>query len=358
MNPQLLQDLEYTYQKLSKAERSKLHGSRILITGAAGFLGYYLTQFFSRFYDELQLTGVLCLDNFILKKPEWVFELEKDSRLQWEAFDIISDRIDRIPQAEAADFVIHMASIASPTFYRQYPIETLDANIWGLRRLLDYYKEKSLKVSLLLLRSEIYGNPTPDMVPTPEHYCGNVSPTGPRACYDEAKRFGETMCALFAQRYNMPIGVVRPFNNYGPGMRLDDRRVPADFAGHVLRSEDIQILSDGRPTRTFCYVADAAAGYLKVLLHGKYDFFNIGIETPEISMQELAEIYRTAGRELFDYHGIVRYVESTDRHYLTDNPQRRCPDISKACAVLDYRPEIYVEEGIRRFLHFWKEEQK
>ena len=128
-----------------------------------------------------------------------------------------------------------MASIASPMFYRKYPIETLDANIWGLRRLLDYYMEKEMKGFLFYSSSELYGDPAPEAVPTSEDYNGNVCATGPRACYDESKRFGETMCMLFAQQYGMPIGVVRPFNNYGPGMKINDKRVPADFAKKYCR---------------------------------------------------------------------------------------------------------------------------
>lgn len=355
MNTQLCQDLEYTYQKLSKDEINKLSGATILITGAAGFLGYYLTRFFYYFGDTLKLKRVICLDNFILGKPDWTNDIAQDKRFQWDTFDIIQGDIKSVPGADQADYVIHMASIASPTFYRQHPIETLDANVWGLRRLLDFYKERSIEGLLFFSSSEIYGDPPSEMIPTPESYCGNVSPTGPRACYDEAKRFGETMCVLFSQKYQMPVGVVRPFNNYGPGMKLEDRRVPADFSKQILQGQDIHILSNGSPTRTFCYVADAAAGYLKVMLHGKCDQFNIGIERPEVSMRELAEIYRLAGSELFGYQGAIRYAISEDRQYLTDNPQRRCPDLSKARAVLGYRPEILVAEGVRRFLRFWKE---
>lgn len=356
MNTQLARDLEYTYQKLSKENLAKISGSRFIITGAAGFLGYYLVNFLYHFRDTLNIESVICLDNFILSKPKWVAATAGDKRFQWKTFDIITDKIDGVPEAETADFVIHMASIASPTFYRQYPIETLDANVWGLRQLLDYYKERSLKGFLFFSSSEIYGNPIAEAIPTNEQYCGNVSPTGPRACYDEAKRFGETICALFAQRYQMPIGVVRPFNNYGPGMRLEDCRVPADFAKQVLKGENIQILSNGSPTRTFCYIADAAAGYLKAMAYGKYDYFNIGIEKPEVSMKDLAGIYQRAGRELTGYRGEILYAVSSDKHYLTDNPQRRCPDISKARALLDYQPEIYVADGVKRFLQFWREE--
>jgi len=192
-------------------------------------------------------------------------------------------------------------------------------------------------------------------VPTDEEYYGNVCVNGPRSCYDEAKRFGETICMLFSQQYNLPIGVARPFNNYGPGMKINDKRVPADFASNVLANKDIIILSSGTPTRTFCYIADAIAGYFKVMLHGEYDYFNIGIEKPEITVSELAEIYKKWGKELLGYEGNVVYKESSDREYLTNNPQRRCPKIDKARKILGYNPGIYVEEGIRRFLEFLNE---
>ena len=125
------------------------------------------------------------------------------------------------------------------------------------------------------------GTPSPEFIPTPENYNGNVAAIGPRACYDEAKRFGETLCYLFAKTYNLPVTIVRPFNNYGPGMRLDDKRVPADFGGAVSENRNITLLSDGTPTRTFCYVSDAIIGYLKALLYAKFEFFNIGIDKPE-----------------------------------------------------------------------------
>jgi UDP-glucuronate decarboxylase len=249
-----------------------------------------------------------------------------------------------------------MASIASPSFYRQYPLETVDANVWGLRSLLEFYRGKAIKGLLFFSSSEIYGDPDSGHIPTDEDYRGYVSATGPRACYDEAKRFGETLCAIYAQKFDMPIGVVRPFNNYGPGMKLTDRRVPADFARAVYENKDIAILSDGSPTRTFCYVADAVIGYIKVLLHGSYDCFNIGIDRPEITVRRLAGIYAAAGRELFGYGGEVVFGSPGDSQYLTHNPERRRPVISKAKSLLNYNPAVEVEDGVRKFLRFIAED--
>lgn len=351
----LREDLHYTLGKLSKEEQEKLRGSSILITGCAGFLGFYFMHFLYEHRDTLQLKRVIGLDNFMLGYPKWLEQMAEDERFCIEKFDIIRDDISEVKGSEDVDYIIHMASIASPIFYRKYPIETLDANIWGLRGLLDYYAERGIKGFLFFSSSEYYGDPVPEAVPTNEEYRGNVSAVGPRACYDEAKRFGETMCMLFSQKYGMPIGVARPFNNYGPGMKINDKRVPADFAKNIIEGNDITILSNGSPTRTFCYIADSITGYLKIMLLGRFDYFNVGIEKPEISIERLAEIYQEKGKDIFGYDGKVVYAVSEDKEYLTNNPQRRCPDISKARKALGYAPEIEVEQGVERFLNFIKE---
>lgn len=352
------EDLQYIYEHLSDEEKSKLVDATILITGCGGFLGYYLMHFFEAFEKELGIKRVIALDNFMLGESQWISRMRKNPLFIIRKFDIITDQVSDIPESTDANYIIHMASIASPMFYRKFPIETLDANIWGLRSLLDFYKERSIQGFLFFSSSELYGDPTPEYIPTDEEYRGYVSATGPRACYDESKRFGETMCSLFAQKYNMPIGVARPFNNYGPGMKINDKRVPADFAKAIYEQEDIIILSSGTPTRTFCYIADAITGYLKILLYGKYDYFNIGIDKPEISVKELADIYVAAGKDIFGYEGKVSYNISEDKEYLTHNPERRCPNIVKARQKLGYEPTIEVAEGIRRFLTFIKESDK
>ncbi len=349
------EDVRYIFDHLSNAEKEKFDKSTVLITGCGGFLGYYFMNFFKAFGRELSIRKVIALDNFMLGTPHWIEEMREDPLFDIREFDIISGHVSNIPGSENADYIIHMASIASPTFYRKYPMETLDANVWGLRSLLDYYKDKDVRGVLFFSSSELYGDPSPENIPTNEEYRGNVSATGPRACYDESKRFGETMCSLFASKHGMPIGVARPFNNYGPGMRINDKRVPADFAKAVYEGADITILSSGSPTRTFCYITDAITGYLKVLLHGRYDYFNIGMDKPEISVRRLAEIYAAAGKDIFGYQGSVTYNTSEDTEYLTHNPERRCPDIGKARDILGYEPSIEVEEGVRRFLTFIKE---
>jgi nucleoside-diphosphate-sugar epimerase len=189
-----------------------------------------------------------------------------------------------------------------------------------------------------------------------ETYRGFVSCTGPRACYDESKRYGETLSVNFARQFDLPIKIVRPFNNFGPGLKITDGRVVPDFARRILQGHDIELLSDGSPRRTFCYVADAVTGYYKVLVRGKAaEAYNIGVERPEISMADLAETMRRLGRELVGYAGNVVYQVSSDRDYLTDNPIRRCPQITKASSELGYLPTVGLEEGLKRSLIWYRD---
>ena len=356
MNKILKEDMIAIYDRLSDAERDKLRNSTIMLTGCGGFLGYYFMHFFTHFAEELGIKKIIALENFLTGTKDWLDELVENNTelVKLHEFNVITDSVEDVPGASDVDIIVHMASIASPTFYRIYPIETVDANITGLRRLLDFFANKTIKGFLFFSSSEIYGDPFPEFIPTNEEYRGNVATIGPRACYDEAKRFGETLCYLFAQKYNMAIGLARPFNNYGPGMNINDKRLPADFAKAVIEGRDLEILSDGSPTRTFCYISDAINGYLKVLLHGKFDVFNIGMDNPELSVKEFAEIFNKEGKEIFDYKGKISFNVSTDKEYLTDNPNRRCPDIAKARTLLGYDPQVLVSDGVKRYLQFLK----
>uniref|UniRef100_UPI001ABAA1D9 NAD-dependent epimerase/dehydratase family protein n=1 Tax=Aetokthonos hydrillicola TaxID=1550245 RepID=UPI001ABAA1D9 len=259
------------------------------------------------------------------------------------------------------DYIIHAASIASPIYYRKHPIETMDANVNGLRHLLEFALKrkragKPVSGFLYYSTSEIYGDPTPENIPTPETYRGHVSCTGPRACYDESKRYGETLCVNFAHQYDLPIAIARPFNNYGPGLKISDRRVLPDFARDVFAGRDIIMLSDGSATRTFCYITDAIVGYFKILVIGrKGESYNIGTDKPEISMAQLAESVAQLARKQWGYAGSVVRKVSSDKNYLVDNPTRRCPMIDKARTDLGYEPTISFEEGIERSLVWYSE---
>jgi len=353
MNPILAEDLSLVHAGL--ATRDRLVDGVILVTGCAGFLGYLTLQYLVRYASPLKLRKVIGLDTFLLGKPLWLDELvsEYDDILELENFDVAHDSLERVPGAAEATHVIHMASVASPSFYRRYPLETIYANVWGLHALLKFYREApALRGVLFISSSEVYGDPDAAHIPTDEQYRGNVPCLGPRACYDEAKRFGETLSQVFAQSYGMPVTIARPFNNFGPGMRITDRRLPADFARSIMEGGDIVIHSDGTPTRTFCYVADAVTGYLLCLLHDRFGAFNIGIETPEISVREFARIFQTAGAELVGYSGKVDFQANADPDYLTHNPNRRCPAIGKARTELGYSPGVRVEDGVRRWVRF------
>ena len=349
----LKKDLEYINDKFT--EKNKLHGTTILITGCGGFLGYYFLQYFAHFFESLGISKIIGLDNFLISKPLWINKIASNcSNMQIELFDVITDDFRLVKGIENVDYVIHMASIASPTFYRQYPIETMDANVIGLRKLLEFFKGR-IRGFLFFSSSEIYGDPEHDCIPTKEDYSGRVACIGPRACYDESKRYGETICYNFAKKYSMPISIVRPFNNYGPGMNIEDKRVPADFAKALYENRDIEIYSNGFPTRTFCYVADAIVGYMKALLYGRFDVFNIGMDKPELTVIDLANIYSDIGKNIFGRKNSIKFAISRDNNYLTDNPSRRCPDISKARQLLNFVPEINVENGIEKYLNFIKQ---
>lgn len=337
-------------------EFAEMAGSNLLITGGGGFLGYYLVQSVL-FWNERRAADrpihVTVVENYRRGVPEWLLALRANTNLTLLEHDISRPLPPDLPESH---YIIHAAGIASPTYYRRHPIETMDTNVNGLRYLLDYAASRldsadPVRGFLFYSSSEIYGDPLPGNIPTPEDYRGYVSCTGPRACYDESKRYGETLCVNFARLHGLKVTMARPFNNYGPGLKITDRRVIPDFVRDVVSGRDIVLLSDGSPKRTFCYVADAIAGYYKVLVKGRPgEPYNIGVERPEISMLELAERIARLARELFGYNGAVVRRKSAERDYLEDNPGRRCPVIAKARTELGYDPVVDIEEGLRRSL--------
>lgn len=327
-------------------------GKRVLLTGAAGFLGFNFLHFFTYLNaanpPSARVT-VTAVDNFLRGRPRWIDAVAAaDGQIIVKLFDATNPW----PSEEARfDFIIHGASIASPRVYRKYPLETLDANIGGLRHMLDLGRRTKCASVLNFSSSEIYGDPPHNEIPTKESYRGNVASIGPRACYDESKRVGETLCYLYAKQFGVPVKVVRPFNNYGPGLRLADGRLLPDLCKNLLSDRDLILYSNGTPTRTFCYASDALSGYLLALLSDHQgEPFNIGTSSPETSIEDLAlTLIRIAKSDRK-----IRYQVNQEAEYLTDNPQRRCPDISKAHALLGFKPQVSLEEGLGRTLEWYR----
>ena len=349
------EDLDAICQDLAD-EFGRLSGGRLLITGGGGFLGYYLVQS-ALHWNRARSTGakidVTVYDNYMRGVPAWLEDLRREPNLTLVRQDMILPLPKEMPHF---DYIIHAAGIASPMYYRAQPLKCIDANINGIRNLFDYAVAernlgRPLQGFLFYSSSEIYGDPVASAIPTPETYRGNVSCTGPRACYDESKRFGETLCVTFAKQEGIPARIARPFNNYGPGLKITDGRVLPDFAKDVLAGRDIVMLSDGSPKRTFCYATDAIVGYYKVLVRGgNGEAYNIGIDRPEISVARLADTVVSTAQELFGYRGKVVLGKAKEADYLIDNPNRRCPIIDKARSQLGYDPKVLVDEGVRRSL--------
>ena len=247
--------------------------------------------------------------------------------------------------------IIHMAGIASPSYYAKYPLETIDVAVKGTRNLLNIARQHDeLESFLYFSSSEIYGDARE--VPTPETYKGNVSCLGPRACYDESKRLGETLCGVYHQQYGVPVRITRPFNVFGLGMSHDDRRVIPMFTYEAIHSRPLPVFRNGMQTRTFCWVSDALEGFLKVMLHGvPGEAYNIGNPNNEISMRDLALLFK----ELYPFKLTWR-LDPYPNTYPQDEPLRRCPDISKAIAHCDYFPRVTLEQGVDNFIRWARAE--
>ena len=318
-----------------------------LITGAAGFLGRYMVLLLKYLNDYVleNKVNALLLDNFIIGYEQQVIS---DAYLQFIRHNVIQP----FKTERKIDYVIHAAGIASPAYYTKFPIETMGVGTMGTRNMLELAREKNVKEFLFFSSSEVYGDPDTVNVPTPEDYNGNVSIVGPRSCYDESKRFGETMCLAFWRTFNVPVKIVRPFNIYGPGIRPDDYRVLPNFIEHALRREPLPVHRDGRNTRSFCYINDAVEAIFKVLFcdsHG--EAFNIGNPEPEISVEDLAALVV----EAMPFPVEVVHVDPPHAVYASSDPKRRCPDISKLQASVDFKPRYDLQEGLRRTIEWFRE---
>lgn len=306
---------------------------RILVTGGAGFVGSHLCA-------RLITTGnqVVCIDNFVTGGQHNVAEL-----LDHPAFKlIVADLNQGFPQFEPCDQIYHLASPASPVAYARFPVETLVVNAEATRRLLDLAAGWGSRF-LFASTSEIYGDPL--VHPQREDYAGNVSTTGPRSVYDEAKRYGEALTAAYGRARGVDVRIARIFNTYGPNMAQDDGRVVSNFIVQALQGKPLTIYGDGLQSRSFQYVDDLIEGLVRLMASNYRDPMNLG-NPNENTVSELAEtLVRLCGSD-----STVNY-----RPLPQDDPVRRRPDIALAAEVLQWAPQVPLEMGLRRTIDYFRE---
>jgi dTDP-glucose 4,6-dehydratase len=305
---------------------------RVLITGAAGFLGSHLCD---RFIKEGY--HVIGMDNLItgdLKNIEHLFPLE-----HFEFYHHDVSKFIHVPGE--LDYILHFASPASPIDYLKIPIQTLKVGSLGIHNCLGLAKVKNARV-LIASTSEVYGDPT--VHPQKESYWGNVNPVGPRGVYDEAKRFQEAMTMAYHTFHGLETRIVRIFNTYGPRMRLNDGRVLPAFIGQALRGEDLTVFGDGSQTRSFCYVDDLIEGIYRLLLSDYSGPVNVG-NPDEITIGDFAE-------EIIKLTGTSQKVIYKDLP--TDDPKQRQPDITLARQLLGWEPKVHRSEGLKITYEYFK----
>ncbi|MBN1992821.1 MAG: SDR family oxidoreductase [Anaerolineae bacterium] len=309
---------------------------RVLITGGAGFLGSHLCD---RFLAEGH--SVIAMDNLITGKTANIEHLAGRDDFLF----IKQDVTNYIYVEGPLDAILHFASPASPIDYLEYPIPTLKVGALGTHKALGLAKEKQARF-LLASTSEIYGDPL--VHPQPEDYWGNVNPIGPRGVYDEAKRFAEAMTMAYHRYHHLDTRIVRIFNTYGPRMRLRDGRVVPNFISQALKHEPLTVYGDGSQTRSFCYVADLVEGIYRLLLSNEVEPVNIG-NPVEMSILDFAQKIIT----LTGSRSEITFIKPTDER-IQDDPKVRQPDITKARRILNWEPQVSLEEGLRQTISFFQ----
>lgn len=309
-----------------------MSNKRILITGAAGFLGSHLCD---RFISEGFY--VIGMDNLItgdLANIKHLFPLDN-----FEFYHHDVSKFVHIPGN--LDYILHFASPASPIDYLKIPIQTLKVGSLGTHNLLGLAKNKGARM-LIASTSEVYGDP--NVNPQPEEYWGNVNPVGPRGVYDEAKRFQEAITMAYHTFHNVETRIVRIFNTYGPRMRLNDGRVLPAFIGQALRGEDLTVFGDGSQTRSFCYVDDLIEGIYRLLMSDYAQPMNIG-NPDEITIKQFCE-------EIIKLTGTTQKIVYKDLPQ--DDPKQRRPDITKAKSILNWKPKVGRAEGLKITYDYFK----
>ena len=304
---------------------------RILITGAAGFLGSHLCDRFRR-----EGHSVVAIDNYITGTPENLAHLLGDG------FELVQhDVTEYVHVPGVLDGILHFASPASPTDYLELPIQTLKVGSLGTHKALGLAKAKQARF-LLASTSEVYGDPL--VHPQPESYWGNVNPIGPRGVYDEAKRFAEALTMAYRRAHGVDTRIVRIFNTYGPRMRPGDGRVVSNFIVQALRGEPLTVYGDGGQTRSFCYVSDEVEGIYRLFMSDITGPVNIG-NPDEFRVGELADLVL----ELTGSSSEIRHLPLPE-----DDPKVRQPDITRARELLDWEPQVPLREGLARTIEYFR----
>lgn len=305
---------------------------KILVTGGAGFIGSHLSK------KLLDLGhNVIVIDNLLTGRRQNISDLEKNNN-----FTFINSSVENY-KGEKVDFIFHLASPASPRDYQKYPIETMLANSAGTLNML-FLAEKYKSGFLLASTSEVYGDPK--VHPQKEDYWGNVNPVGPRSCYDEAKRFAESLVTTFILRKNIEARIVRIFNTYGPKMQKDDGRVTSNFINQAILGKPLTVYGKGEQTRSFCYVSDLVEGLIAAAFskNTKGEVFNLG-NPDERKIIDIAKIIKklTNSKSEIIYSSLPQ-----------DDPTRRCPDITKARKVLNWDPNVTLEKGLLKTIEYYQ----
>lgn len=309
---------------------------RVLITGAAGFLGSHLSD---RFLAEGH--SVIGMDNLITGSTANIEHLAGRDDFHFVKHDVTNFIYVEGP----LDAILHFASPASPIDYLELPIPTLKVGALGTHKVLGLAKAKGARF-LLASTSEVYGDPL--IHPQTEDYWGNVNPIGPRGVYDEAKRFAEAITMAYHRYHHVDTRIVRIFNTYGPRMRLEDGRVVPNFIAQALRGEPLTVYGDGSQTRSFCYVADLVDGIYRLLMSNEVEPVNIG-NPSEMSILQFAEKII----ELTGSGSEITFVTPTDMR-IKDDPKVRQPDISKARRILNWEPRVSLDEGLHQTIEYFK----
>lgn len=316
----------------------------ILVSGANGFLPAYMVETLLHLNLTKKAENIKVIG--LVRDKDKALARFADYRDRNDLEFICQDVCLPIDLDNKIDYVIHAASQASPKFYSRDPVGTISANVLGTNNLLSLAHRKQVQGFLFFSSSEIYGQVDDSQIPTAENFIGMLDPATVRACYGESKRCGETMCVAWSHQYGLPTKIVRPFHTYGPGVRLDDGRVFADFISDIVNNRNIIMKSDGSARRAFCYLSDAMIGFFTVLLKGTVgEAYNIGNPTAEVSILDLAEILVNIYPQ--KQLQVIRDESSKSIHYLKSNVSRNSPNIDKARSI-GWEPKINIIDGFKR----------